>query len=153
MYCKNCGRLVNEKDKYCSHCGIQQIDQKFVSHDLIRLSFGSLVLLFFGVMFGAFKDFVRTGFSSGFVLVFIPMMAIIISGPQFISLLFNIYYFKTKSKWMLIFSFLTSLLSVLLVVYSQLKPEMGILFYLYLIIQILLVIRIMLCLRESEKNE
>ena len=61
MYCKNCGRPVNEKDKYCSHCGIQQFDQKFVSHDLIRLSFGSLVLLLFGVMFGAFKDFVSTG--------------------------------------------------------------------------------------------
>ena len=149
MFCKNCGNKSTENNLFCNHCGTKREPQKFkpsLGNLIIFWGFISNMLLVLAAIFiGVFKSLDSSG-GSGFFLIIIPFMPIIIVLtqllPQLIGVILSRINLKKNNYIMLVFIFIASIISLVLTLeysfsYSGIS---GILFWIGLILNIILCI-------------
>lgn len=105
----------------------------------------NLLLLFISIVVAFFKSIQNSDAASGFFLLIIPMVAAFFIIPQCIGTVLSAINIKIKKYVMLVFIFITSLLSLGSIIISySVCDNTGIMFWITLIECIILIIMLLL---------
>lgn len=143
MYCKNCGNKLNTDDKFCINCGVAKDNikenERIINDGNLQnikkegnnkknwllsnlavfiVSLVNILVLLVIFMVDIIKSTDSSG-GSGFFLILIPFMPIIVLVsvllPQLVGLILSGINLKIKKYKMLIFIFIASVISLLMV--------------------------------------
>lgn len=169
MFCKKCGKALNNWDLVCPNCrekvestnnivvennlndnknnAINSIDniKKILNNKAVYILFEiNMILLVIGVVISLFKPYFSSSGGSGWFIIIFPVAASMLACPQAIGVILSRINIKRKSYKMLFFIFLFSIISLVTTIYSLEVGNNGILFWICIVLNIFLCVIILL---------